>query len=77
MGKGRRGSVGWAIGACIGRRVARDDLQEDRGALGAEAGIIEVVEGTAQTVVEDGAAANCEGIVLVDAKAISVEGVIL
>lgn len=43
--------------------------------MGTEACIVEIVEGAAQAMVEDGASANCEGVVLEYAEASSVEGI--
>ena len=50
-------------------------MQVDWGALGTEAFVVEIVEGAAQAMVEDGASANCEGVVLEYAEACSVEGI--
>ena len=45
--------------------------------MGAEAFIIEIVEGAAQAVVEDGVSVNRQSVVAVDAEASSVEGIVL
>lgn len=71
------GCAGWAVGAGIGRSSAGNDLQVDGGALGAQACIVEVVEGAAQAVVEDGASGDSQGAVVADGEASGVERVVL
>lgn len=52
-------------------------LQEDWGALGAEAFIVEIVEGTAQAVVEDSASRDSKGAVVADGEASGIDRVVL
>ncbi len=45
--------------------------------MGAEAGVVEVVEGAAEAGVEDGASGNGEGVVFADGEAARVAGDVL
>ena len=49
----------------------------DLGALGANGGIVEVVEVAAQAVIEYGTPSNGEGVVFADGEATGVEGTVL
>ena len=73
LGDGRGGGLA-VSGLTTGASAERDNLDGDGRALGGDVLIVEVVEGTAQALVEDSRVAKGEGVVSTDRPASGVDG---